>query len=140
MDSQIETRLSGHDTTDSLRDEIEAIVEEMVNKHYEQIYEGDVCESCHRMDYVPDQLWGPLSDMYAEVEELATFADEILGEFDGETHSLKPEIRGTYFDFFYERSVGPADCAVCTAEVVDEDILCGHWEKQETCPVRGEPP
>lgn len=140
MESHIETRLSGHDTTDSLRDEIEAIIEEMVNKHYEQIYDGEVCDSCHRIDYVPDELWGPLSDMYAEVEELAIFAEEIVDEFDGESHWVKPTVRGSYIDFFYERAVDPTDCAVCTAEIVDEDIPCGHWKKQETCPVRGELP
>ena len=139
MQLQLEDRLSDHDTTDSLWNEIEDLISELYTSHYERLYEGDVCETCLR-DIPMDERWGPMSDMADEVEMLAERAQERFDELGDGDEEIKPAVRGQYIDSYHEQAVEPADCAVCTAEIVAEDVPCGHWMEYETCPVRGEPP
>lgn len=132
-------RLRGHDTVDSLWDEMEEVIAELGNEHFEQTYDGEICEAC--LGEIPlDAKRGPLSEMGDEVEELAEFVQKRFNEMDDYDGDIRPEVRGQYFDYYYERAVAPEDCAVCTAEVVDEDVPCGHWEEYRECPVRGEVP
>ena len=136
---EFQDRLRDHETTDALWDETEAVISDMGDEHFEQWYDGEVCEAC--LQEIPlDAEWGPMSGMAEEVERLAEFVKQCFDEFGEDNEWVKPEIRGRYHDYFYERTVSPENCTVCTAEVVDEDTACGHWKEHRACPVRGELP
>lgn len=133
-------RLRGHETDDELWDETEEIITEMVTEHFDRAYDGEVCEACLKKNQIPiDHTRGLLSGMAEEVENLAGFVRDRFDELGQESEWVMAEIRGRYHDSYYEMTVDPIDCAVCTAEVVDEDTPCGHWEEYQACPVRGEP-
>lgn len=128
-------RLTGHDTEDSLMDAAREIVEELAQDHYEACYDGSQCAMCAE-DTPISKEWGPWLGKANQVDDLIEAVEGRLEALGEDPWWVSSELSGYYIDQFHAAAVDPAECAVCTGKIVEEDEGCGHESAGRPCPAR----
>lgn len=133
MSMTYDDRLIEPITVDGLMDVAKEIAIEAGAEHYDHCYHGDVCGMC-----VEDT---PLSKENAAWMGLATSFDDFAEDveervrgFDEDEHWVRGELSEQYLMAFRDAACEPADCVLCTKQIIGEDEECGHERNGEPCP------
>lgn len=128
-------RLRDHDSVESLMQTAEAIAEELAEDHFAECYDGELCGACSEDTPISGE-WGPWLGKKTEFDGLVSCVeDRVRAIQGGEAYWVTGELSGTYLEAFRAAAVDPAECVVCTRQIIEDAEECGHERYGEDCPV-----